>query len=72
MCWWKAPDSEELCLYYRWNRVDQEYTNEDSSWMWTRHFLANKNGAGEWITEGSVPEPFVMFLQIFYETRTKG
>ena len=70
MCWWKAPDPKWLA-FYQWNRLDQEYTSENSNWMWTRHFLANKNGGGEWITEGSVPEPFVMFLEIFHEVRMK-
>ena len=33
-------------------------------WQWTRHFLKRVNGEGEWIVEGSMPEPVVMFLQI--------
>ena len=34
------------------------------NWQWTRHFLKRVNGEGEWIVEGSMPEPVVMFLQI--------
>jgi hypothetical protein len=45
-------------MRYHWNEHDREYTSEQEStqvWKWTRHFLASKFGAGEWIVEGSVP-----------------
>ena len=57
---------------YDWNFAEQEYTNtaEDSQvWKWTRHFLASKFGAGEWIVEGQVPQPVVMFLQMMRTCR---
>jgi hypothetical protein len=57
---------------FDWNLSSREYTNaiEDTQvWKWTRHFLASKFGAGEWIVEGDVPEPVVMFLQMIRTSR---
>merc|ERR1711862_492965 len=57
---------------FDWNQNTREYTNvmEPSQvWKWTRHFLASKFGAGEWIVEGDIPEPVVMFLQMIRTCR---
>ena len=57
---------------FDWSQSDREYTNASSEsqvWKWTRHFLASKFGAGEWIVEGEVPEPVVMFLQMIRTCR---
>jgi len=59
-------------MRYHWNEQDREYTSEQEAaqvWKWTRHFLASKFGAGEWIVEGDVPEPVVMFLQLMRTSR---
>jgi hypothetical protein len=59
-------------LHYSWDSFIREFTHSlDSNqvWKWTRHFLANKLGSGEWSVEGSVPEPVIMFLQLIHEIR---
>lgn len=46
--------------------AEREYQNADMAltWKWTRHFLALKSGRGEWIVEGSIPEPVIFFLSL--------
>jgi hypothetical protein len=61
-------------MRFDWYQSEREYHNvlEPSQiWKWTRHFLASKFGAGEWILEGNVPEPVVMFLQIIRTLRLR-
>ena len=57
---------------FRWIEDEREYHDEAETgqvWKWTRHFLASKFGAGEWIVEGSIPEPVVMLLQMMRASR---
>lgn len=57
---------------FTWQEEDREYHDDAAAaqvWKWTRHFLASKFGAGEWIVEGSVPEPVVMLLQMMRTSR---
>ena len=57
---------------FDWSQADREYTSaldESQVWKWTRHFLASKFGAGEWIVEGDIPNPVVMFLQMIRTCR---
>eukprot|EP01104_Vermistella_antarctica_P004306 TRINITY_DN14783_c0_g1_i1.p1 TRINITY_DN14783_c0_g1~~TRINITY_DN14783_c0_g1_i1.p1 ORF type:complete len:900 (-),score=139.36 TRINITY_DN14783_c0_g1_i1:52-2583(-) len=51
---------------YLYDPATREYHSPDNTrtWKWTRHFLANKTGSGEWIVEGDVPEAVVFFLQM--------
>ena len=59
-------------IRYDWHKTEREYHNpldKSQVWKWTRHFLASKFGAGEWIVEGNIPEPVVMFLQIIRTCR---
>jgi hypothetical protein len=60
-----------------YNEVDREYEALDAAsmaktWVWSRHFLANKNGDGEWIMEGDVPEPIVMFVNLITFVRARS
>lgn len=51
---------------------EREFYNVEhpsQAWKWTRHFLASKFGAGEWIVEGQIPDPIVMFLQVIRNAR---
>ena len=63
-----------LQICFSWNpttlryRIDRD-TEDVHTWQWTRHFLKRVNGDGEWIVEGSIPEPIVMFLQIMRHIR---
>mmetsp|Transcript_45740 Transcript_45740/g.115121 ORF Transcript_45740/g.115121 Transcript_45740/m.115121 type:complete len:687 (+) Transcript_45740:203-2263(+) len=62
---WHAPDGKEF-IRYKWEPALNEYKcteTDDKNFQWTRHFLASKYHKGEWIMEGSVPYPVVMFLQ---------
>ena len=84
---WCVPFHPKPIVEYVWNRLENEYVGgrrgeggkrskdegegELPVWMWTRHFLANKSGVGEWIVEGSVPEHLVMFLQMFRYARQR-
>lgn len=74
-----VPDVREYS-YQDGDSVTCEPTKRDNAknetetarcWKWTRHFLANKHGPGEWIMEGEVPEPVVMFLQLLHESMAK-
>jgi len=68
---WYVPDDSDPWISLKWDRSLREYSDGVMNWKWTRHFLANKNGDGEWILEGGVPEPVVMFLQIIYQARQR-
>jgi len=65
------PLDSEPSSEFTWNCGEREYYSpaEQQCWKWTRHFLANKFGGGEWIMEGNVPEPIVMFLQLLRNSR---
>jgi hypothetical protein len=68
------PPEGPRILSFGWNPASMKYQyeedeNEAYSWQWTRHFLKRVNGEGEWIVEGSVPDPVVMFLQIIRYVR---
>ena len=72
---WMKDNSSECLLQFDWDFFLREYTNnvdKNVVWKWTRHFLASKFGSGEWIVEGSVPEPVVMFLQIIRYFRERS
>ncbi len=61
-------------LRYDWNDRDREYTDvseKSQVWKWSRNFLASKFGGGEWIIEGDIPEPVVMFLQMMRISRMR-
>lgn len=50
----------EKFLKYFYDQQESEYKPETAgltTWKWTRHFLASKLNQGEWIVEGSVPQP---------------
>ncbi|GAM29004.1 hypothetical protein SAMD00019534_121800, partial [Acytostelium subglobosum LB1] len=56
---------------YYWEEIEREYLTHDHTmdWKWTRHFLTLKQGTGEWIVEGEVPEPVVFFLSLLRYSR---
>ncbi|GAM29425.1 hypothetical protein SAMD00019534_126010 [Acytostelium subglobosum LB1] len=64
----QAPD-----ITYFWDEREKEYVSDrkELTFKWSRHFLASKYGTGEWIVEGHVPQPVVMFLQLI-KYRLKG
>eukprot|EP01104_Vermistella_antarctica_P009752 TRINITY_DN2532_c0_g3_i1.p1 TRINITY_DN2532_c0_g3~~TRINITY_DN2532_c0_g3_i1.p1 ORF type:complete len:511 (-),score=135.90 TRINITY_DN2532_c0_g3_i1:75-1607(-) len=66
-----VPDVREYRLQAQEGDVATDTGEPLPCWKWTRHFLANKNGPGEWIMEGEVPEPVVMFLQLLHESIAK-
>ncbi|EGC28360.1 hypothetical protein DICPUDRAFT_160270 [Dictyostelium purpureum] len=70
VCLDKATKSKE----YYWEELEREYLCEDSQqcWKWTRHFLTLKQGVGEWIVEGEVPEPVVFFLSLLRYSRLEA
>jgi len=52
-------------MRFDWNEMEREYTDtteRSQVWKWTRHFLASKFGAGEWIVDGNVPGLFTSSL----------
>ena len=71
--WFKHVDDKRPQLEYVYQEDVREYHSSDGdaqrTWKWTRHFLARKEGRGEWIMEGQVPEPVVMLLQLMTESR---
>eukprot|EP01094_Clydonella_sp_ATCC50884_P012719 TRINITY_DN23017_c0_g1_i1.p1 TRINITY_DN23017_c0_g1~~TRINITY_DN23017_c0_g1_i1.p1 ORF type:complete len:587 (-),score=180.72 TRINITY_DN23017_c0_g1_i1:364-1860(-) len=71
--WFEDEESNKPVLSYQWHGDIREYHSSDGdqqkTWKWTRHFLARKEGRGEWIMEGNVPEPVVMLLQLMKEWR---
>jgi len=68
----KITGQREKFLKYFVDQKEEEFIPENkglSVWKKTRHFLASKSNEGEWIIEGSVPEPIAMFLQLIRYSR---
>lgn len=69
-------DEHNPVVVYYWDPLTREYhtasRDPKQTWKWTRHFLARKEGGGEWIMEGNVPEPVIMFLQLLRQTFEMG
>jgi len=65
----QAPSVLQSFTYFPNGRYYQTGDDTSTQWQWTRHFLAKKHGSGEWIVEGQVPEPVVMFLQVLRSVR---
>jgi len=69
--WYLPTDHRKPVVEYIYAAYSKEYENvkETSSipyaWKWTRHFLAKQDSSFTWQIEGDVPEPVVMFIQIF-------
>jgi hypothetical protein len=79
MRWYQSEEAftshpDEPLLVYYWDPLTREYhqalRDPKQTWKWTRHFLARKEGRGEWIMEGNVPEPVIMFLQLLRQTQS--
>ncbi|KYR01436.1 PH domain-containing protein [Tieghemostelium lacteum] len=68
---WYQKDSVKPDIKYFWDEPEKEYTTtrKEFTFKWTRHFLASKYSTGEWIVEGHVPQPVVMFLQLIQYKR---
>ncbi|EGC32314.1 hypothetical protein DICPUDRAFT_98913 [Dictyostelium purpureum] len=68
----KDPTFPEIRYFY--DEKEKEYISDkkEFTFKWTRHFLASKYGSGEWIVEGHVPQPVVMFLQLIKYKRNSS
>eukprot|EP01133_Synstelium_polycarpum_P003632 gene3632-4161_t len=74
LAWYARGEAAQPDLTYFWDEKEREYSldRKEFTFKWTRHFLASKFGSGEWIVEGHVPQPVVMFLQLIKYRRIGG
>ncbi|KAF2074103.1 hypothetical protein CYY_004588 [Polysphondylium violaceum] len=71
---WYTRDLSIPDIRYFYDEKEKEYISDkkEFTFKWTRHFLASKYGSGEWIVEGHVPAPVVMFLQLIKYKRNSN